>query len=230
MKKIVPWLILFFLSIELIQAQEDAARYLDQVGKKFADLKDYTVDGNVHFDIEALKAPDMQAKLYYKAPDKIKVESKGIFFFPREGGYFNPAMFRKEDFEVRLLNHLIYNGRNAVKLSLTPKDIKRGRQGFVLTIDTDQNLITEIDTSPFAGREIKVVIDYGRFDHFELPKRIEVRLDIPSIEANGINEIDPFVQRARRIKGRIEITYSNYKVNSNLSDEIFTKTESRQPK
>jgi hypothetical protein len=28
----------------------------------------------------------MEAKLYYKAPDKMKVESKR-FFFPRDGGY-----------------------------------------------------------------------------------------------------------------------------------------------
>ena len=87
--------ILFLLSSEWIQAQEDAARYLDSVEKKYAGLKDYAVDVNVHFDIEALKAPDMQAKLFFKAPGKMKVESKRIFFFPREGGFFNPFQFEK---------------------------------------------------------------------------------------------------------------------------------------
>jgi hypothetical protein len=213
--------LLLLLLSQWIQAQEDALRYLDAIEKKYADLRDYTADVMVHFDIETFKAPDMQAKLYYKAPDKMKVESKRVFFFPREGGYFNPSLFKKEDFEIKLLERSIESGGKAVKLKLTPNKAKRNIQGFVLTIDTDSNLIREMDVTQFDGREIKAVIEYGKFDRFELPAHIHLKLDIPSFETEGVKEFDQLIQKPKRVTGTIEITYSNYKVNSGLSDTFF---------
>lgn len=228
MKKILLWLlwVLFLLSPGLIQAQEDAGRSLDALQKKYSGLKDYTVDVNVHFDVEGFKAPDMQAKLYCKPPDRMKIESKRIFFLPKEGGTFNPSMFNKEDFEVKFLERLTVEGRNAVKLRLTPKKKKRNGQDFILTVDTDRNLIREMNVSSFDGREVKALIEYGHFSDFDLPTRIELHLDVPFNESREIKDFGPSAQPARRVTGRVDITYSNYRVNSGLSDEIFKETES----
>ena len=222
--------ILFLLLSEWIQAQEDAFRYLDPIERKYSELKDYMVDVKVHFDIETLKAPDMQAKLYFKAPDKMKVESPKIFFFPKEGGYFNPSLFKKKEFEVKLLERLILDGKNVVRLKLTPTDTGISNKVFVLTIDTDRNLIKEIKISPSEGREIKAAIEYGMFNGFELPIRIDLQLDIPEGEPSGMREFTQFGQRAKRITGKVQITYSNYKVNSGLSDEMFKEKDSHQSK
>jgi len=222
--------VLFLLSAGWVQAQEDASRYLDPIEKKYSGLKDYIVDVNVHFDIEALKAPDRQAKLYYKAPDKMKVASKGIFFLPKEGGYFNPSLFKKKDFDIRLAERLIYDGRKAVRLKLTPVDTDTYNKGFVLTIDTDRSLIREIKISPSEGREVKATIKYGTFSNFELPTRIDLQLDIPSDEPSGMKEFTQFGQKTKRITGQVEITYSDYRINVGLSDEIFKETEFRKPK
>ena len=222
--------ILFLLLSELIQAQEDAFRYLDPIERKYSELKDYMVDVKVHFDIETLKAPDMQAKLYFKAPDKMKVESPKIFFFPKEGEYFNPSLFKKKEFEVKLLERLILDGKNVVRLKLTPTDTGISNKVFVLTIDTDRNLIKEIKISPSEGREIKAAIEYGMFNGFELPIRIDLQLDIPGGEPSGMREFTQFGQRAKRITGKVQITYSNYKVNSGLSDEMFKEKDSHQSK
>jgi hypothetical protein len=167
----------------------------------------------------------MQTKLYYKSPDKMKVESKGIFFFPREAGYFNPSTFKPEDFEIRLLDHLTYEGRNAVRLQLTPKEMRRDNQRFVLTLDIDRTLILRIDTLVGEGREIKAAIDYGKFGDFELPTHIELQFEVSPTETDRMKELVPFANRTQRVAGKVEITYSNYKVNSGLSDEIFMETE-----
>ena len=222
--------ILFLLSTEWIPAQEDASRYLDPIEKKYSGLRDYTADVNVHFDIEALKAPDMQARLYFKAPDKMKVESKRIFFLPKEGGYFNPSLFKKKDFEMKLLERLAYDGRKAVRLKLTPMDTDTYHKGFVLTIDTDRSLIREIKISPSEGREVKAMIEYGMFANFELPTHIHLQLDMPSDEPSGMKEFTQFGQKPKKITGKVEITYSNYQVNVGLSDEIFKDTDPLKPK
>jgi outer membrane lipoprotein-sorting protein len=221
---------LFFLSAESIQGQENPSRYLDSVTRQYSGLKDYTVDVRVHFDIEALKAPDMRAKLYYKSPDKMKVESKGVFFLPRGVGYFNPSAFKPEDFESRILERLTYEGRNAVRLQLTPKEVKRDSQRIVLTIDTDRSLILRIDTLTVEGREIRAAIDYGRFGDFELPTHIGLQLEAPPTEADKMKEFVPFAHKTQQVAGKVDITYSNYKVNSGLSDEIFKEAESQKSK
>jgi outer membrane lipoprotein-sorting protein len=225
LKKILLWLlwIPFFLSPGLIQAQEDPARSLDALQKKYSRLKDYTVDVNVHFDIEGFKAPDMQAKFYCKPPDRMKIESKRIFFLPKEGGTFNPSMFNKEDFDVKFLERSAAEGRNAIKLKLTPKKRGRGGQDFILTVDTDRNLIREMNVSSFEGREVKALIEYGHFSDFDLPTRIELHLDVPFNESREIRDFGQSAQPAKRVTGRIEITYSNYRVNVGLSDQIFNE-------
>jgi hypothetical protein len=221
---------LLFLSSESIQGQENPSRYLDSITRQYSGLKDYAVDVRVHFDIEAIKAPDMQAKLYYKSPDKIKVESKGVFFLPRGLGYFNPSAFKPEDFESRILERLTYEGRNAVRLQLTPKEMKRDSQRVVLTIDTDRSLILRIDTLTVEGREIRAAINYGRFGDFDLPAHIGLQLEAPPAEADKGKEFVPFAHKTQRVAGRVDITYSNYKVNSGLSDEIFKEAESQKSK
>jgi len=216
----------FLLSPGLLLAQEDGARTLDALQKKYSHLKDYTVDINIHFDVEGFKAPDMQAKLYCKPPDRMKIESKRIFFLPKEGGTFNPFMFNKEDFEVRFLERLTYDGRNAVKLKLTPKKRKLNAQDFILTVDTDRHLIREMNTSSFDGREVKASIEYGHFGDFDLPTRIELHLDVQFSESMEIRDFGPSAQPPKGVTGRVDITYSNYSVNSGLSDQIFNKTDS----
>jgi hypothetical protein len=204
-----------------IRADEEAVRYLDAIEKKYSGLKDYIADVNVHFDMETFKTPDMQAKLYFKAPDKMKVESKGVFFFPREGGYFNPALFKKDDFEIRILEP-VAEGKKDIKLKIVPKKKEKMGREFVLLIDRNDNLVREIQTSQFDGRETKAKIEYGRYGSFELPRYILLTLDLPSVEPNEKRGFGPFEQKSERVTGTIEITYTNYKVNTGLKDEIFT--------
>jgi hypothetical protein len=205
-----------------IQADEEVDRYLDAIEKKYSGLKDYIADVNVHFDIETFKTPDMKAKLYFKAPDKMKVESKGVFFFPKEGGYFNPALFKKEDFEITVLEP-VAEGKKGVKLKIVPKKKEKMGREFILLIDRNENLVREIHISQFDGRETDAKIEYGRFGSFELPRYILLALDFPSAEPNERRGFGPFEQKSERVTGTIEITYANYKVNTGLKDEIFTQ-------
>jgi hypothetical protein len=208
------------LSPPWIRADEDPVRYLDAIEKKYAELKDYTAHVNVHFDMETFKTPDMKAKLYFKSPDKMKVESKGVFFFPREGGYFNPGLFKKDDFEIKILEP-VAEGKRDIKLKIVPKKKEKMGREFVLLIDRKDNLVKEIHTSQFDGRETKARIEYGRYGSFELPRYILLTLDFPSVEANEKRGFGPFEQKSERVTGTIEITYANYKVNTGLKDEIF---------
>jgi outer membrane lipoprotein-sorting protein len=216
----------FLFSPGLLQAQEEPARILDALQKKYSGLKDYTVDVNIHFDVEGFKAPDMQAKLYFKPPDRMKIESKRIFFLPKEGGTFNPFMFNREDFEVKILERLTYEGRNAINLKLTPKKRKLNAQDYMLTVDTDHNLIREMHASSSDGREVKALIEYGHFGDFDLPTHIELHLNVQFNESMETRDFGPSSQPPKRVTGRVDITYTNYKINVGLGDQIFNDADS----
>jgi hypothetical protein len=203
-----------------IRADDEAVRYLDAIEKKYSELRDYTADVNVHFDMETFKTPDMQAKLYFKTPDKLKVESKGVFFFPKEGGYFNPGLFKKDDFEIKMLEPPA-EGKREVRLRIVPRKKEKMGLEFILVIDRNDNLVKEIQTSQFDGRETKAKIDYGKYGSFELPRYILLTLDLPSVDPGEKRGIGPFEQKSERITGTIEITYTNYKVNTGLKDDLF---------
>jgi hypothetical protein len=95
-----------------------------------------------------------------------------------------------------------------------------GRE-FILLIDRKDNLVKEIYTSQFDGRETQAKIEYGRYGSFELPRYILLTLDLPSVDPNEKRGFGPVEQKSERVTGTIEITYANYKVNTGLNDEIF---------
>ncbi|MCJ7662680.1 MAG: hypothetical protein MUO24_00400 [Desulfobacterales bacterium] len=220
----LPW-----PSLLQAQGQAEALRVLAALEKKYAELKDYAVDIQVHFAIETFQAPDLQARLLYKVPDKMRIESKRVVFFPRDGGYFNPAQFKQEEYIVLPLGYVTYDKRRAVQLRLIPKKIKGATQDMVLTIDIGKLLLKEQILSQAGGKQVKAVFTYGTFASFELPTVIRLLLDLPAAEPNmaqGFSDLPPDPGEPKRVQGEIAITYANYQVNTGLADELFKKDKS----
>jgi outer membrane lipoprotein-sorting protein len=227
---LVLLLSLMLLGAQVTQAQDqrEGLRILAALERKYAELKDYTVDIQVHFAIETFRAPDLQAKLYYKVPDKMHIESKRVVFFPRDGGYFNPAQFGQDAYTVLFLGYVTYDKRKAVQLRLIPRKIKGATtQDMVLTIDTAKLLLQEMLLTQTEGKEVTAVFTYGTFGGFELPTFIRLILNLPAAEpgmAQGFGAI-PDGGEEKRVQGEITITYANYKVNTALGDELFKKNK-----
>jgi len=222
------FLMLLWPAMPQAQDQREGLRILQALERKYAGLQDYIVDIQVHFDIETFRAPDLQAKLYYKVPDLLRIESKRVVFFPRDGGYFNPAQFKQEDYTILFLGYVTYDKRKAAQLRLIPKKIKGATQDMVLTIDTARLLLQEMLLTQTGGKEVRAVFTYGTFGGFELPTFTRLILNLPAAEpgmAQGFGAI-PDGGEERRVQGEITISYSNYKVNSGLADVLFKKDKS----
>ncbi len=200
----------------------EGTRYLENAIRKFDAIKDYVVDVKVHMDIKAVQAPDMEAKVYYKEPDKIKIDSKGLFFMPRDVGVINPRKFDPDKYAIDVLDTLTCNGDPAVRLSLVLKNDESTGRNVILTIDKKDWLIVEIAAAPYPGRQASAKITYGTFDGFQMPVKVEVNLDVGKIDstARGFGRERTHLNE---LKGKVEVYYSNYKINSGLSDDIFKK-------
>ena len=73
------------LSLPTATAQKTPNQILYGVSQKMNQVKDYTADANIRSEIPAIRILPVQAKVYFKQPDRFKVDSKGIVLLPKQG-------------------------------------------------------------------------------------------------------------------------------------------------
>jgi hypothetical protein len=215
---------LAFVLLVPFRGQEEGLVYLRKAAEKFAGITDYTVDVRVHLDMQDVRGPDMNATIYYKSPDRVKIDSKGTFLLPKEIGVFNPAMFNPDKFNIAVEDTLQYEGHPAVRLALSPKKEALVERRIILTIDKMENLIREISIQPGPGSLMDARIKYGKSGSFELPIEIDVNLNLPKADSSQ----QDFNSRPRfrgGMAGSVTVYYSNYRVNTGLSDSLFERSQ-----
>ncbi|MEO8398885.1 MAG: hypothetical protein ABI550_03610, partial [Ignavibacteriaceae bacterium] len=100
-------ILMFLFSAFLIFPQiKDPDLILENVKKNFSQINDYEVNVKIKVDVDFLKVPETQAKIFFKEPGKIHIESEGFALLPKEGLDFSPtgllknkysAIYEKED-------------------------------------------------------------------------------------------------------------------------------------
>ena len=98
--------ILLLTSVNLFAQQKDAVKILDAVKEKFNKVKDYQADVIGKLDISFAKVPDTKATVYFKQPDKVKIDSKGFAMLPKQSVNFSPVEMLNGDFNDRCRSFL----------------------------------------------------------------------------------------------------------------------------
>ena len=65
--------IILIFSVAAQAQKKDPEQILQKVKTEFNKIEDYTVDVKVKLDVDFLKMPDREAKVYFKKPDKIEI-------------------------------------------------------------------------------------------------------------------------------------------------------------
>ncbi|HUM46724.1 MAG TPA: hypothetical protein PLD84_07350, partial [Chitinophagales bacterium] len=76
-------LLTFFLSGYQLSAQSPN-QVINTVNQRFAKVNDYTADVNVKCNITFIRIEPINAKVFYKRPDKFKVKATGILILPKQ--------------------------------------------------------------------------------------------------------------------------------------------------
>lgn len=217
MKKIFLFIYLFFYSQQLISQFKDAEQIIDAIRINYDEIKDYTATIEAAVDLERIKVPKMDVKIYFKQPDKFHIESKNFAMIPREGVAINPAELLNK-FNAKLLGIEQLNSRPVYKIQLTPKSEQKliSLESYVY-IDQENLYIAKLESTPSEGRTI--VINFSQSlvqNKYYLPSKIFVKFE--NAETNSS-------QRLPR-SGSVTISYKNYLLNTGLSDSLFTKKSS----
>jgi|SRR5690554_2462428 len=218
-------IILFLLILTgLTSAQKkDPEKIIEQVKEKFAKVEDYVVDVNIKIDVERLKAPDTKAKIYYKQPDKIHIESESFALLPKNGLNFSPsALLDADEFTSIYERTDTINGHKTDVIKVIPLN-------KILWIDEKEFIIRKVESSMKIGATYTLDLKYE--NNFDYPLPSEMIFTFNSDEMNMRNKVmDDTESKSREkqrrdTKGKVYITYKNYKVNKGIPDSVFEEKE-----
>ena len=219
----------------------------DSLITRFNRIEDYSVKIKISVKMTGLRMPRKKIKLYYKAPDKVKVKSKGFAIIPKTGLGGSPDQFlRILDF-VHLSGNEELNGRNHWVLtgSVNPDsmDIHINKDDFPkirmnLWVDANSWVISKVETMIDSQSVFRLISEYVEVNDVFLPSKTTLSLGFkgmerwpmrnpfggPTEDRKDFNKvakeagIDP---DKKEFAGIVIMEFSKYKVNQGLEDSIF---------
>jgi outer membrane lipoprotein-sorting protein len=212
----------------LFSQSKDPDVILNRVKEAFTIIEDYEVDVHIKIDVEFLKVPEGDAKLYFKQPNKIHVESEKFALLPKQGLDFSPIALLDEKYTA------IYEGDttiNNIKTSIV-KIIPIGSDSDVilstLWIDQARDLIMKVESSRKPTGTYTIEFTYEKYqDKYELPSIMHFsftvdRMRLPKGMGGQLeSENSKASEKTGPIIGNVYLNYTNYIVNQNLPDELF---------
>ena len=206
-----------------------AAEILQKMKQQFDPVKDYTVTLNATVNMERMQIPEMIVTLYFKQPDKIHIESKNFAMVPKEAIALNPTQLI-DKFDATIAGKEEKDNTTIYKLRLIskPEKGKPVRESYVW-VDGSRWVVTHFESTPSDVRKISVDLEYVVLDgKYILPSKIAAKMDAQQPPDSSAEKMySP--QRMPR-KGNVTILYSDYRVNTGLSDEIFDKKKEGKKK
>lgn len=217
--------ILLVLSTIGFSQSKDPDEILKTVIKNFDRVQDYVVDVNIKVDVQGVKVPETKAKIYFKQPDKIHLESEGFAMLPKDGMLFSPSSLLKKDYTAIFEKDVDLNG---VKVSVI-KVIPSGDQSEIilstLWIDQNKKMVRKIESTTKSDGTFAIDINYDDSIKFPLPSQIVFyfNLDKMNLQLNNKNG-DPDNRKRgfdSTTKGKVVVKYSNYVINKGINDSVF---------
>lgn len=229
----ILFLIFFMFSLPLQSQSKNPDAILADVIKNFDRVKDYVVDVSVKVDVEFLKVPDTKAKIYFKRPDKVHLESDGFALLPKEGIDFSPKALLKKKYTALYEKDVDLDGVNTSVVKIIPI----GDEGNVilstLWIDQKKNIIRKVESTTKTNGTFTINLYYDDNLNYPLPLKIVFSFNTEQMNLpkalNNDTESDQTKKKNRRLTsntvGRVIVTYSNYRVNKGIPDSVFNEKD-----
>lgn len=237
MKKILITLMLIG-AITVPAQTKNPNQLLDAVRQKFNKVNDYKADANVKLDMSFFKVPDMKAKIFFKKPDKIKVEADGFAMLPKQGLKFSPADLLKEDFTAIYVRSETMDNHKIDVIKTIPNSDSSEVILSTLWIDATESVIRKVETTRKKGGTTQIDLVYDNYE-FGLPSQIKLSFNLGDIkmpatlpqqpnektDANKKNKRRRGLPDDESLKGRVIMTYKNYQINKGIPDSFFVDKE-----
>ena len=226
---------LFLILNGIVSAQtKDPEEILNNLKAEFNKVKDYEVNVHIKVDVSFLKMPETEAKVYFKQPDKIHIESDKFALLPKEGLNFSPLSFLNEKYTALYEREDTIDGIPASVVKIIP--IGNDNDVILTTfwIDQKRNLIMKIESSRKPMGTYQLEFAYKEYSNeYYLPSSMTFTFTIDRTRfpkgMDGQLESEDDSKKSKSLTGKVYLTYSDYKINQNLPDSLFDKGDQKEP-
>ena len=223
MKKL---LFLLLIPVVVFCQTKDPYEILNKVKQNFERVKDYQVEALIKVNMEFLKVPDMKATIYFKQPDKVKMDSKEFAMLPKQAFNFSPTALLDNKYNAIYVGQDKINGQEESIIKVIPNSDSSRVILSTLWIDTDKNLVTRIVSTVRRGGDTQIQLSYNNNSKYPLPEKITFSFEVPKLQylqdpREKKLETEKKNEPKQTDKGTVTITYTDYKVNQGLPDSIF---------
>lgn len=224
------FLLLFLVFGKTAMAQQDATVLFQQIRQRVGETKDYVADVRMRVDVAFLNIPLLKGKLYFKAPDKMRLEREGgVSILPRNSINLNLNNIMA-DGSVTVIDagYETIKGQQLRVLKIVPDS---DESDVVLTkawIDESRQLVLRTESTTRDNGTVRMELEYGKYAAQSLPDKAVFVLDLKDYKVPKGMTMDyddgtpaPLPGNGKKKKGRIEIRYLNYKINQGFGAAIF---------
>ena len=158
---VVSTLLCFIPNNILLFGNSDATRIINNTEKKFRSVDSYEVKMTISMSIPAFRLPRKKYHVFFKQPDKIKIESKGFGVLPRTGMFTSPMENFNNLTDIKIINNLKELPKDNITVSgnliLDSLALEMPNDYAKLTFKPTVNVI--IDTSKWVITRVTTKID-----------------------------------------------------------------------
>lgn len=180
-----------------------------------AGITDYTAEVWVTVNMPGITVPPRVATAYFKRPDKVHIESKGVVMIPRQAllmGSLGSDLAAES--LVTLIGTRTEGGVPLHCIKIIPTGRRASSDRVLMWIRGDRYTVERLEMQAGGQRQVAVQWEHqlvgGR--HW-LPRRVVAK--VPSRQHGGGGA-------AGSTEGTVQVEFRHFKVNTGLSDKLFT--------
>tara|TARA_B110000263_G_scaffold95824_1_gene83735 strand:+ start:2689 stop:3450 length:762 start_codon:yes stop_codon:yes gene_type:complete len=243
----------FFLIVSSILVAQTLSieKISDNVISQFDKIEDYQVDLKISVKMTGFRMPNKKIRLYYKRPDKMKMETRGFAILPKTGVDGNPNEFLDMLKQVTSIKRTIHNNRpffrikgkvnqDSLKIPITVKKNEIPNITMEVLVDAKEWVITEVGVFLDLENVFSFNTNYIEVNEVMVPERSVFNIGIKGISRwSTQNPFDfggpgsdrqDFERIAKNagydplkdeFVGEMILTFSNYTVNKGIDDSLF---------
>lgn len=219
----------------------------DSLITRFKRIEDYSVKIKVSVKMTGLRMPLKKIKLYYKSPNKIKVETKGFAVVPKTGLGGSPNKYLRMLQSIQVNGNETFNGRNHWHLwgTVIPDSLDLPIDNdhipeikMHLWVDGDSWVISRVETLVDSQKVFQLISEYTAINGIYLPSKTTFSMGFKGMEKWSMRDpfggpgadrhdyekiteeagVDP---KKNEFAGTVTMIFSKYKVNQGIDDSIF---------
>lgn len=224
------FLLILSVPVVLLAHAQTAGEVIKAVKAKLDKVNDYEARGKMKTNVVFIKAPVANVKVYYKKPNKLRINNEsGISFVPKGSVNINLNNVFLNTTGSDIIDMGKESGTNLRIIKLLPKDENAEVVLSTLYIDEAKALITKSKTTTKENGTYELEMTYGKYAEYGLADKIIFSFNTKEYKLpKGVtfdyddgSKKKETPDKLKNRKGKVEIIYSGYTINKGVPDSVF---------